>query len=240
LALSAADPEHPYAAGFSAGATGYPPDQGYVFHWGLCQYDCSIPNWFPYPVKGLSLVHTLAVNPHDGQDVLAGGYYAGTSSAYSAVYRSRDGGHSWHEVIRKDYINQVRALAIDPSNPSIRYVIMDQIGILRSQDGGETWQSWPPMPPTYGEGSKLEIDNFGGVYLFSGFGYYRGVNDTDWTALGSPYPGIYSGALWRGSNSFVVAASPVGLYRLDLPPIQKRLWLPVVRNRAELGRRFTH
>ena len=134
-------------------------------------------------------------------------------------------------MIRKDYINQVRALAIDPSNPSVRYVLLDQVGILRSQDGGETWQNWPPLPPAYGEGSKLEVDDFGGVYLFSGYGYYRGVNDTDWTVLGSPIPeGIVDGALWRGSNSFIVAASPDGLYRLNLPPILKRLWLQVVRN----------
>ena len=104
--------------------------------------------------------------------------------------------------------------------------MMDQVGILRSQDGGETWQNWLPMPPASGQGSKLEIDDFGGVYLFTGYGYHRGVNDADWTTLGANY-GIFTGALWRGSTPFIVAARSDGLYRLNLPPIQK-LWLPIL------------
>ena len=107
---------------------------------------------------------------------------------------------------------------------------MDQVGILRSQDAGETWQSWPPIPLAYGEGSKLEVDDFGGVFLFSGDGYHRGVNDADWTVVGGLIPdSILAGALWRGSTPFIVAARFDGLYRLNLPPIQK-LWLPFVRN----------
>ena len=166
----------------------------------------------------------IAVNPRDVQDILAGGYTANPNApVYSSVYRSTDGGRSWHEVLHTQLSNQVRSIAIDPSNPSIRYVLMDQLGILRSQDGGETWQSWPPMPPAGGVGNQLEIDDFGGVFLFGGYGYHRGVSAADWTAIGSPLPGSYTAALWRGSTPFILAASSGGLYRLDLPPIQKHV-----------------
>jgi hypothetical protein len=220
LALSAADSSHPYAAGGDG-------HQGYVFHWGSCALDCSYSCWIQHPISGSSLIREIAVNPLDGQDILAGGDSISTSSSNSVVYRSTDGGQSWHEVLRENYINQVQNIAIDPSNPSVRYVLLDQMGVFRSQDSGETWESWPGSLLDFGTGNKLELDDFGGGYLFTNYGiYHRGVFDADWALLPAPFSTNFTtGAFWRGSSPFVISAGWSGLFRLNLPTIHKQ-WLP--------------
>jgi photosystem II stability/assembly factor-like uncharacterized protein len=222
LALSPADPGHPYAAGGDF-------QQGYVFHWGSCALDCSTSYWIPRPISGSTLIREIAVNPRDGQDLLAGGYSINSAGAHSVIYRSTDGGKSWHEVLRKNHINQIRQIGIDPSNPSLRYALVDQLGILRSQDSGETWQSWPGLLLPYGEGSKLEVDDIGVVYLITNDGiYHRSVFDAGWTLLPAPISSFTTGAFWRGSSPFAIAAGWDGLFRLNLPAV-RRLWLPILR-----------
>jgi photosystem II stability/assembly factor-like uncharacterized protein len=220
LALSTQDSIHPYAAGGDG-------RQGIVLHWGSCALDCSYSYWIEHPIGGSSLIRQIAVNPRDGQDILAGGDSISTSSSNSVIYRSTDGGQSWHEVLRKNYMNQVRDIAIDPTNPSVRYVLLNQMGVYRSQDSGETWEGWPGSLLQIGTGNKLELDDFGGVYLFTNYGiFHRGVLDADWTLLPPPFPTSFTtGAFWRGSSPFLIAAGWSGLYRLNLPTIHKQ-WLP--------------
>lgn len=170
------------------------------------------------------------MNPIDGQDILAGGDSISAVSSNSVVYRSTNGGQTWHEVLRNNYINQVQNIAIDPSNPSVRYVLVEQKGIFRSQDSGETWESRPSSLLNFGNGCKLEVDDFGGGYLFPSYGgiYHRGVFDADWTLLTASFPSDFTtGAFWRGNSPFLVSGGWEGLYRLNLPTIRK-LWLPVL------------
>jgi photosystem II stability/assembly factor-like uncharacterized protein len=72
--------------------------------------------------------------------------FAGTSPA--AVYRSDDHGGSWRRLpgfkapgrVAMSVPCRVTRLAIDPTNPREIYAGLEVDGVLRSLDGGETWE----------------------------------------------------------------------------------------------------
>ena len=95
-------------------------------------------------------VTAVAVSPTDGA------VYAGTEP--SALFVSRDGGETWRELeeMRKlpsqptwsfpprPWTSHVRAIAPSFSDPHLVVVGIELGGVLRSTDGGETWQDQRP------------------------------------------------------------------------------------------------
>jgi photosystem II stability/assembly factor-like uncharacterized protein len=95
-------------------------------------------------------VTAVAVSPTDGA------VYAGTEP--SALFVSRDGGESWRELegMRKlpsqptwsfpprPWTSHVRAIAPSYVDPDLVVVGIELGGVLRSTDGGETWQDQRP------------------------------------------------------------------------------------------------
>ncbi len=95
-------------------------------------------------------VTAVAVSPTDGA------VYAGTEP--SALFVSRDGGGTWRELeeMRKlpsqptwsfpprPWTSHVRAIALSYIDPDLVVVGIELGGILRSTDGGETWQDQRP------------------------------------------------------------------------------------------------
>ncbi len=86
-------------------------------------------------------VWSLAFDPRN-PDVL----YAGTAPA--AVYRSADGGGTWRRLdalkapgrVKMSFPCRVTRLAIDPTYPDEIYAALEVDGVLRSPDGGATWE----------------------------------------------------------------------------------------------------
>lgn len=76
--------------------------------------------------------------------------YAGAEDA--ALFRSTDGGKSWHEMagLREHPSGPkwspgaggmgVHTIVIDPNNHQRMFVAISAAGVFRSEDGGETWQ----------------------------------------------------------------------------------------------------
>ena len=95
-------------------------------------------------------VTAVAVSPTDGA------VYAGTEP--SALFVSRDGGESWRELedMRnlpsaptwsfppRPWTSHVRAIALSYADPNLVVAGIELGGVVRSADGGETWQDQRP------------------------------------------------------------------------------------------------
>ncbi len=95
-------------------------------------------------------VTAVAVSPTDGA------VYAGTEP--SALFVSRDGGTFWRELEGmgnlpsaptwsfppRPWTSHVRAIALSYADPNLVVVGIELGGVLRSADGGETWQDQRP------------------------------------------------------------------------------------------------
>jgi photosystem II stability/assembly factor-like uncharacterized protein len=99
-------------------------------------------------IPGFRELSSLAVDPRDPDRLLAG-------MEPSALFRSEDGGRTWREdaAIRRmseangwsvpwsDSKGHVRTIAIDPNDPRRIYLAIEVGGVVRTEDGGETWEN---------------------------------------------------------------------------------------------------
>lgn len=118
---------------------------------------------------------------------LPGRLYLGVSPAL--LYRSDDGGASWRtcESIRRipgyetwtfpppPHIPHVRSIAPDPELAGGLYIGVEEGGVYRSRDGGETWES-------LNEGLYWDVHTVtpaasGRLYATTGGGFYRSDDD---------------------------------------------------------------
>ena len=116
--------------------------------------------------KHTGQIGTVAVHPRDPDIAFAAvlGHAFGPN-AERGVYRTRDGGRSWEQVLKKDADTGASDVAIDPSNPNIVFAGLWQArrtpwsltsggpgsGLYVSRDGGDTWKALtgdglPPGP----------------------------------------------------------------------------------------------
>ncbi len=132
VAAAASDPRRAYIVAYEAGV--HRSDDG-----GLTWRQLSA-----YPTDH---AHSVTVHPGDPDRV-----YVGSEPA--TVYRTSDGGETWEEcsafraVPGSDEWSfhwegrhaHVRALCLSPSDPDVVYAGIEVGGILRSRDGGSSWE----------------------------------------------------------------------------------------------------
>ncbi len=103
------------------------------------------------------LVWSLLLHPRDPQVI-----YAGTQG--TTIYRSRDGGRTWHELsppeprgmVKMSFPCRVIRLAVDPARPDDLYAALEVGGVMRSPDGGESWESCNDSLLEYAEQPRLK------------------------------------------------------------------------------------
>jgi len=109
--------------------------------------------------------------------------WAGTEP--SAVYRSTDGGVSWEprpgltalpsaarwSFPPRPHTHHVRWLEVDPHDPDRLYVGIEAGALVRSTDGGETWQDHPEGARVDNHSIETHPDREGLVYTAAGDGF---------------------------------------------------------------------
>jgi photosystem II stability/assembly factor-like uncharacterized protein len=216
LTASMVDPDHPYAFAINK-------DQAIFLHREDKIGDPSSHSWQSHVVSDLTALKALAVNPSNPLDVMVAGY----GDSDTVLVRSLDGGHTWHSI--SSPMPVIRSMAIDPQNPAIRYLGGQQV--LRSTNGGDSFETWSEGLPVYfGQVTSLVVDRLSGVYLLDSLTgiYHRPATGLGWEMVA--YIGAGSGvfAYQPGDSPYLLVSSWDGLWRLDLPSIQ-RVWLPYIR-----------
>jgi photosystem II stability/assembly factor-like uncharacterized protein len=164
LAVDPADPETVYA-GLRESGVRRTTDGGRTW------IDCALPQ---------TGVFSLAVSAADGA------VYAGTEP--SALYRSDDGGETWRELKGllelpsrpnwsfppRPWTSHVRWIAPSPHNGDIILVGIELGGLMRSIDGGTTWQDHRP-------GAQRDVHSLAWHPRVEGRAYEAGGGGAAWS-----------------------------------------------------------
>lgn len=151
--------------------------------------------------------------------------YAGTEP--SAVLRSADGGASWEELAGltelpsaeswsfppKPWTHHVRWIEAHPLEPGRLYVAVEAGALLRSPDGGRTWQDRVPDGPYDTHTLRLHPQAPGRVWSAAGDGYFESADGGEtWRR---PQQGLDHRYVWglavdRGDPETLIVSSASG------------------------------
>ena len=178
--------------------------------------------------SGLAGRHVTAVAAsRDGSVV-----YAGTEP--SAVFRTDDGGASWRELpglldlpssSRWSFppnpeTHHVRWIAIDPRDPGTFHAAIEAGALVRSRDGGATWEDRRPGSPLDSHAIATHPAAPERLWSAAGDGWFESDDGGDtWR---SPEEGLDDGYLWgvavdRGDPDVVLVSGAQGPYAAHQP-----------------------
>ena len=139
--------------------------------------------------------HSIVVLPANPNDILMGAHYH--------LYRSTDGGNTWHPLVKQ----MVLSMALDPAQPSTIYAVSLQNGLEKSTNGGAHWTR---LSVGIAKGSLTGVALAGHAIIAYGVGMYRSTTGgAHWSQVLTKQS-IYNVA--AGGRNVVYAASSNGLY----------------------------
>jgi photosystem II stability/assembly factor-like uncharacterized protein len=146
-------------------------------------------------------VHSAVLHPHDSRVIF--------QQNHVGVYRSDDGGESWHDITTGLPSSFGFAIAVTRQNPPAVFVVPQdadqirmsgQLTVYRTRDGGSTWTSLATGLPVvekitlYREAMTADHRDPAGVYFGTSDGTIWGSQDTGdhWNELARDLPPIRS------------------------------------------------
>lgn len=186
-------------------------------HWLVCSFG------LPVPIDGgnRSIIHEILIDPQSSstryvifEDVKS------AANSRRALYRTVDGGRHWY--LSLDW--EVSCLAIHPSSPNILLASSEPRQLVRSTDGGQTWEdSNAGLSPTSADVQDICFNpsNPDLVYVATrGYGLFKSCDGgRNWSQMAFPYGsfrGVFvdptnSRRIYALSNSFVSLSVDGGL-----------------------------
>lgn len=147
----------------------------------------------------------LGLSPRFEHDRLA---FAATASG---VYRTRNGGRSWRAVDLGSEDVAVQALALSPAVDGLLLAGTEERGILRSTDGGDTWQTVEALHDQGVSALSFAADGTLAAATEAGVAVSADGGAT-WRALGADLGAVLSLA-WLGDGSVLAGLADGGVAR---------------------------
>lgn len=126
---------------------------------------------------------SFAVDPLDDKHL-----YRGTRSG---LYASDDGGQSWYEVPMLFAAERAVDITFAPDNPEHIYVALEDLGLIRSTDGGIVWEQIPLGFIPLAEGVRIQRIGIGpnqSLKLWTSGGLLSSPDGgTTWASVGTPF-----------------------------------------------------
>ena len=182
------------------------PARLYVGTWanGLWRSTDLSRTWEPAGA-GIPHAEITAVAVERAADSYTGVVYAGTDP--STLSRSEDGGETWHELTAltelpsatswsfppKPETHHVRWIEVHPTLEGRLYVAIEAGALVRSTDGGETWQDRVQGGPIDTHTAATHLAASGRLYSAAGDGYFE--SDDGGESWSRPMDGLQHGYL---------------------------------------------
>lgn len=155
-------------------------------------------------------------------------WYAGVYG--DNLYRSQDGGRTWHPIGEGEALRYVRVIAFAPGDGNTVYVGTEPANLYKSPDGGDTWQDleirtlpesagWSlPYSPRAGAVRALALHPAAPGLIYAGVEQGGVLKSTDggatWTIThDGVHPDVHAFAVHPDDPQVLFAATGGGVYR---------------------------
>ncbi len=154
---------------------------------------CATDTWTKIEIPDVMYTQSIAIDPTNSNNL-----YVRVNEGDGKIYVSKDGGNTWFSRNLPDgstYNYPFNDICIDPVNPQIIYIpAVSGGGVLKSVDGGYTWEAKNNGIPDGVEGKNvyditIDPQNHNNLYAADYNGIYKTVDGGDyWFFIHPPRP----------------------------------------------------
>lgn len=148
-------------------------------------------------------ISALGINPVTPTTVFWGNGVWDSPTVGGEVFRSPDGGTNWSEILPLG--TMAIEIVVDPQNPNVVYIGSSYYGLLKSYDGGDSWQfinNGLPSGDLAVRNIILHPDDSQIIYITADNKLYRSLDGGgNWVGIGFGLPVPWMSTLVMNPNS---------------------------------------